>query len=171
MWRDEAAQWKPGDLFAIRSTGNEQDLRFYKEIPEPNDQQRYFPMRNVNRNFIYTVTAVCEESTWTAIKFQNQDTGASIRGGEPAESLWTIARHMDIPIYRHVRRVPAKAKPNFYEYQTHHSHLHTKPVRRCRLPCAWGSMTPNPCKLQCARARGHDGLCDCLQHPEPGGVK
>ena len=62
MWRDYLAQWKPGDLFAIRPTGNGiPDPRFYRETPDPYDQVRRTPMQNVNLNLIYTVTAVCEE--------------------------------------------------------------------------------------------------------------
>ena len=67
-------------------------------------------MPNVNMNYIYTVTAVYEESTWTAIKFQNIDARVTTRypgmpqhGMGPAESFWTINRHMDQLLCRHIR--------------------------------------------------------------------
>ena len=115
MRRDHLAQWKPGDFFVFRSTGNLPNPCFYREIPHIGGQERAIIMPNVNMNYIYTVTAVYEESTWTAIKFQNRDARVNTRNPEmhqhgmgPAESIWTIARHLDQLLCRHVRIVTTR---------------------------------------------------------------
>ena len=39
-----------------------------------------------------------------------------------------------------------------------------QPRCRCRHKCAYGAMTSERCHEDCKRARGHDGLCNCLLH-------
>ena len=130
MWRIHLAQWKPGDFFAIRPTGDGiPNPRFYREIPDPDDQEVHIPIQNVNLNLIYTVTAVCEEANWTAIKFQNRNAMIRVHEG-PVESLWTIARNMDIPLCRHVRI--SNIRSGDYEHLIHHPHLHNRSRSRSR---------------------------------------
>ena len=72
-------QWKPGDQFVIREPTDNgvPEPRFYRanarEIPDPYSLTRYIPREEVNLIIIYTVTAVCEETNWTAIRFENKE--------------------------------------------------------------------------------------------------
>ena len=106
--------------------------RFYEglgnEIPDPRSLYRYSPRENVNLTIIYTVTAVYEETNWTFIRFDNKDEDFFGRRatehvinmeGEttealwiqemvnlvegPSESLWIMARHLEVPYCRKVR--------------------------------------------------------------------
>ena len=125
MWRDQLAQWKPGDFFAIKPT---RSYRFYRNIPYAGDQEGSITMPNVNINLIYTVSAVYEESTWTAIRFQNQHAIANLRnpvlqGPGPVESLWTIARHIDRTLCHHVSIRTGLLRPNYYEHLIHHPYV------------------------------------------------
>ena len=132
MWASYMEQWKPGDQFVIREPTDNgvPEPRFYRantrEIPDPYSLTRYIPRQEVNLILIYTVTAVYEETTWTAIRFENKDEDFYGRRGVhiesdiqqlvelaegPPESLWIIARHLDIPFCRHVRMVSLFPRP------------------------------------------------------------
>ena len=109
--------------------------RFYEglgnEIPDPRSLHRHIPSGNVDLTIIYTVTAVYEETNWTFIRFDNKDEDffgrreaehvINIEGETrealwiqemvnlvegPSESLWIMARHLEIPYCRKVRIVP-----------------------------------------------------------------
>ena len=55
MSTHQLAQWKPGDLFAIKPT---QFRRFYRNLPFAGNQEGSVTSTTVNLDLIYIVTAV-----------------------------------------------------------------------------------------------------------------
>ena len=111
MWRDQLAQWKAGDFFVFRTEVNLPEIRCYRGVPIIGGQERYIHMPNVNLNHIFIVTAVYEEQTFTAVQFHNmdariplQDLGMPHHGIGPAESYWTVVRHNNQLLCRHMEQ-------------------------------------------------------------------
>ena len=123
MSTHQLAQWKPGDLFAIKPT---QFRRFYRNLPFAGNQEGSVTSTTVNLDLFYIVTAVYEELTWTAIKFHNQHAVAVLR--DPvrpgnAEPLWTIARDMDHNFCHRISIRTGLLKPNYWEHIIHHPYI------------------------------------------------
>ena len=105
------AQWKPGDLFVFRSMVNLPEIRCYREIPTIGGPEGHINRPTVNLGYVFLATAVYEENTFTAVRFQNMDAripladpGQPHHAIGPAESYWTVVRHNHHLLCRHIRR-------------------------------------------------------------------
>ena len=123
MSTHQLAQWKPGDFFMIKPT---HFRRFFRNLPYAGNQEGSVTSTTVNLNLIYVITAVYEESNWTAMKFKNQHALVllrdPVRGGD-AEPLWTIARDMDHTFCHHISIRTGQLKPNYWERIIHHPYI------------------------------------------------
>ena len=128
MCTHQLAQWKPGDFFAIQPTVVP---RFFRNQPFTGNQEGNISPTMVNINLIYVITAVYEESTWTAIKFHNQHAIENLRDPvrpENAEHLWTIARDMDHQFCYHINIRNGLLRPHYWDHLIHHPYIPYEPV-------------------------------------------
>jgi hypothetical protein len=99
---DALASWKPGNTFVIRT---DYPPRFYRDLPLAHENLAAHP--NINLDKIFIVSAVYEDFSLTAVKFQNMDARVSRQdaalphhGIGPAESYWTVVRYNNQQLWR-----------------------------------------------------------------------
>ena len=80
MSTHQLAQWKPGDLFAIKPT---QFRRFYRNVPFAGNQEGSVTSTTVNLDLIYIVTAVyvstAEAQSENSVEKQNKTLEFSLK--------------------------------------------------------------------------------------------